>query len=123
MKVFLLLYTVFPMSAGLVEMTGMPTPESTGVGFRFPTEQLCQAAAEAINELGSGPVTNDDAKAVIENGLLYSDRSLLLVANCEIDEPDGVAGKRLVGWQGYEDPKQRKKPIELLIVDALKALE
>src|SRR5688572_9381042 len=68
MNLFLVLYTVLPLSAGLVEMTGMPTPQFSGVSFRFPTEQSCQAAAGAINELGSGPITNADAKAVMESG-------------------------------------------------------
>lgn len=123
MNVYLLLYTVLPLSAGLVEMTGMPTPQFTGVSFRFPTEQSCQAAASAINELGSGPVTNDDAKAVLDKGVYYSNHSLMLVGDCKPDEPDGTHVKELTGWQGYDDPKQRKMPVAILIIEALKAIE
>jgi hypothetical protein len=93
------------------------------VAFRFPTEQSCQAAASAINELGSGPVTNDDAKAVLEKGVNYSSHSLMLVADCEANDPDDTHVKELTGWQGYDDPKQRTKPVAILIVDALKAIE
>ena len=59
MNLYLVLYTVLTLSAGVVEMTGMPTPRFSGVSFRFPTEQSCQAAA-GVNELGSAPITNDD---------------------------------------------------------------
>ena len=120
LNVYLLLYTVLPLSAGVVEMTGMPTPQFSGVSFRFPTEQSCQQAASAINELGSGPITNDDAKAVMNSGVSYSNNSLMLVANCEANDPDKVKAKELNGWQGYEDPKQRTKPVAIFIIDALK---
>lgn len=123
LNMYLLLYTVLPLSAGVVEMTGMPTPQFSGVSFRFPTEQSCQEAANAINELGSGPITNDDAKAVMDSGISYSGNSLMLVANCEPNDPDRNHVKELTGWQGYEDPKQRKKPVAILIIDALKAAE
>ena len=123
LNVYLVLYTVLPLSVGVVEMTGMPTPQFSGVSFRFPTEQSCQAAAGAINELGSGPITNDDAKAVMESGISYSGNSLMLVANCEAIDPDKNHAKELTGWQGYEDPKQRKKPVAVLIIDALKTVE
>ena len=47
----------------------------------------------------------------------------MLVANCEANDPVRDHVKELAGWQGYEDPKQRTKPMGILIVDALKAAE